>query len=313
MNVSTCIPANRQYVRSHFRGLVVFLALTLVLGGCTILQNVKKKPTDDELARSVMQNKALLDRVKDDALSVAPSEYSQAVALVGEMEHYLSESESDDAWRVEKKVQPLIKKIQSNIKKHPSSTWESDPKQYRAKMALLISEVEGLKTANRLQARRLESTEAARNDAIKEVVRIRSRMQGMASPTEAAAMFAEARVIIDRMTEDAYNIEAKEYLSLARKFMKDGMAELDGNNPGGAAYLFDLVSATYEDFRGIDSRTLSISVRSAVLRAGPSKSSARKGLLSYGVFVEGLSKKGPWFSVRTSEGLEGWLHESVVR
>ncbi|MEE8546472.1 MAG: hypothetical protein V3S63_00020, partial [bacterium] len=110
MNVSTCIPANRQYVRSHFRGLVVFLALTLVLGGCTILQNVKKKPTDDELARSVMQNKALLDRVKDDALSVAPSEYSQAVALVGEMEHYLSESESDDAWRVEKKVQPLIKK-----------------------------------------------------------------------------------------------------------------------------------------------------------------------------------------------------------
>ena len=313
MNVSTCMSVVRQYFRSHFSGLVIFLALTAVLGGCTILQNVKKKPADEELARSFEQNKALLDEVKDDALRVAPSEYGQAVALVGEMKHYVSKSEYDGAWRVEKKVQPLIKRIQSNIKKYPASTWESDPKQYRAKMAMMIAEVEGLKTMNRLQARRLESTQAARDDAIKEVVRIRSRIQGMASPTEAAAMFAEARVIIDRMADDAYNNEAKGDLSLARKFMKDGMDELNGNNPGGAAYLFDLVSATYENFRGMDPRSLTISVRSAVLRSGPSKSSARKGLLSYGVIVEGLERKGPWFSVRTSEGIEGWLHESVVR
>jgi len=291
---------------------VIFLAAVLLASGCTVLQNFRKMPADDEVARTVVERRTFIDKARDDALRVAPSEYGQALALVGEMEYHLKRNDTAETWRLENKISPLINRVQINIKKYPAASWEGDPSQVRARMAMFIAETEGLKLQNGLLEKKVQSVETARDNAIKEVVRIRSRIQGLASPTEAAAMFAEARVIVDRIAGDAYNDAAIEYLDLARKFLKDGTAELENNNPGGAAYLFDLVSATYDDFKRIDPHTLTVSVRSALLRSGPSKSSSRKGSLSYGTVVEGFEQRGRWFFVKTPRGIEGWIHDSVV-
>lgn len=291
---------------------VILLSVGLMSGGCTVLQNLKKRPSDNEVVRTVDERKAFIDEVKGNALRVAPSEYGQALALVSEMEYHLEKNDTGEVWRIENKLSPVISRIQINIKKYPAASWENDPSQYRARMAMLISEVEGLKLQNNLLGKRVLSVETARDNAIKEVVRTRSRIQDLASPAEAAAMFAEARVIVDRIAEDAYNYEAREYRDLARKFLKDGTTELESNNPGGAAYLFDLVSATYDDFRRIDPHSLTVSVRLALLRAGPSKSSSKKSVLSYGTVVEGSARKGHWFFVKTPQGIEGWIHDSVV-
>ena len=107
----------------------------------------------------------------------------------------------------------------------------------RALNARLKAEIQ----ARQSLERRLEVAHASREDAIREVVRMRARIQGMASEAEASAMYAEARVILDRMEEEAFNLEALEQLDLARSYMARGKSALDADNPGGAAYLFDLI------------------------------------------------------------------------
>ncbi|GBE15472.1 MAG TPA: hypothetical protein ENH32_01490 [Proteobacteria bacterium] len=161
--------------------------------------------------------------------------------------------------------------------------------------------------------KRLAVMEAARDDAVREVVRTRARIQGMASPAEAAAMFAEARVIIDRMTEDAFNEQAMDYLGQGRKYLQNGKQEMERQNPGGAAYLFDLISALYESYRGIDSRTLTVNTRTVNIRAMPNASSRKLGLLSHGDKVTGQDKKGNWILVRTTSGLRGWVHSKYLQ
>ena len=162
-------------------------------------------------------------------------------------------------------------------------------------------------------ARRLAAMEAARDDAVKEVVRTRARIQGMASPAEAAAMFAEARVILDRMKEDAFNEQALDYISQGRRYLQDGRKEMENQNPGGAAYLFDLISTLYESYGGIDSKTLTVSTRMVNLREMPDPSSKKLGVLSRGDKVKGQKKKGDWIQVRTTSGLQGWVHSKYLK
>ncbi|MCJ7498999.1 hypothetical protein MUP29_01980, partial [bacterium] len=131
------------------------------------------------------------------------------------------------------------------------------------------------KVARESLTRRLEIAQAAREDAIREVVRIRARIQDMASQAEASAMFAEARVILDRMENEAFNEEALGELDLARSYMARGKGALDSGNPGGAAYLFDLIPGVYEGMKKTDPRTIKIRVSIAILRISPTPSSEK--------------------------------------
>jgi cell division protein FtsB len=161
--------------------------------------------------------------------------------------------------------------------------------------------------------RRLEIAQAAREDAIREVVRIRARIQDMASPAEASAMFAEARVILDRMEAEAFNEEALEQLDLAKSYMSQGKSALDSGNPGGGAYLFDLIPGLYEAMKKTDPRKVKIKVRIASLREAPAPSSPKISSLYWGESVTGLAKDKDWVKVKTSSDQTGWLLKSQVQ
>lgn len=161
--------------------------------------------------------------------------------------------------------------------------------------------------------RRLVIAQTAREDAIREVVRVRARIQGMASQAEASAMFAEARVILDRMEEEAFSTQAAEDLYLARSYMARGKGALDGGNPGGAAYLFDLIPGIYEGMKKADPRSIKINVSAAALRQNPVKSSRRLDTLYWGETATGLAIKKEWIKVKTESGQVGWLMKSQTR
>ena len=161
--------------------------------------------------------------------------------------------------------------------------------------------------------RRLEIAQAARGDAIREVVRIRARIQGMASQAEASAMFAEARVILDRMEEEAFNEQALEDLGLARSYMVQGKGALDKGNPGGAAYLFDLIPGLYEGLKKTDPRKVKVKVSIAALRESPMPSSPKISALYWGESATGLEKNKEWVKVKTSSGQAGWLMRNQVQ
>ncbi|TNF45200.1 SH3 domain-containing protein [bacterium] len=193
----------------------------------------------------------------------------------------------------------------------------ADLDQVRAENRALKEELKILNGARKIDAqtyaRRLAAVEAARDEAIKEVVRARARIQGMASPAEAAAMFAEARVIIDRMSEEAYNDQAVDFMKLGKRYLENGREEMEQQNPGGAAYLFNLISSLYESFQATDPRAMTVNTKKASLRASATASSKRLGLLSYGEKVEGLARQGKWIRVDTPSNLKGWVHSDLLR
>lgn len=194
---------------------------------------------------------------------------------------------------------------------------KKEVKRLRAENRSMKEEIEILNGARRIDAeayaRRLAAVEAARDEAVREVVRARARIQGMASPAEAAAMFAEARVIIDRMSEEAYNETARDFVTLGKRYLENGRVEMETQNPGGAAFLFDLISTQYEAFQATEPRVMAINTKKASLRASATTSSKRIGVLSYGEKVEGLAKKGDWVRVSTASGLKGWVHWDLLR
>ena len=182
-------------------------------------------------------------------------------------------------------------------------------KQVRAQNAKLATE----KVARESLIRRLEVVQDAREDAIREVVRIRARIQGMASQAGASAMFAEARVILDRMDEEAFNRQALEDLELARSYIARGKGALDTGNPGGAAYLFDLIPGLYESMRKAEPRVVKIDVRIAILRKFPMPSSSKAGSLYWGEVATGIEKSKDWMKVKTSSGKTGWIMKNQVQ
>ena len=190
---------------------------------------------------------------------------------------------------------------------------QSREKELERQARSLNAKLEASMIARESLTRRLEVAQAAREDAIREVVRIRARIQGMASQAEASAMFAEARVILDRMEEEAFNEQALEDLGLARSYMARGKGALDNGNPGGAAYLFDLIPGLYEGLKKADSRMVEVNVSIAALRALPKKSSPKVGSLFWGDSATGLEKSRDWMKVKASSGLTGWLMKSQVR
>jgi hypothetical protein len=188
-----------------------------------------------------------------------------------------------------------------------------DKQELQRQISSLNAKLNAEKVARESLTRRLEIAQAAREDAIREVVRIRARIQGMASQAEASAMFAEARVILDRMENEAFNEEALAELDLARSYLARGKGALDNGNPGGAAYLFDLIPGIYEGMKKTDPQTIKVSVSIATLRVSPAPSSEKVGSLYQGESATGLEKKKDWMKVKTSSGQTGWIMRSQVQ
>ena len=183
----------------------------------------------------------------------------------------------------------------------------------KSQVQTLKTRAESEKVDREQLVKRLEAAHTAREDAIREVVRIRARIQGMASKAEASAMFAEARVILDRMEEEAYNAQSQEDLQLARSYMARGKGALEQGNPGGAAYLFDLITGLYEGIKKNDPRRIKVSVSAAAVREKPSKEARQVGILYLGDPAEGIDKGKEWIKIRTPGGVTGWILWSQIQ
>lgn len=190
---------------------------------------------------------------------------------------------------------------------------QSREKELEKEISRLKAQLEVEKAAFGSLTRRFEAAQAAREDAIREVVRMRARIQGMASLAEASAMFAEARVILDRMEDEAYNTEASADLDRARSYMARGKGALDSGNPGGAAYLFDLIPGLYEGMKKGDPRMVQVNVSIAALRESPKKTAPKVGSLYWGDSATGIEKSRNWMNVKASSGLTGWIMKSQVQ
>ncbi len=224
----------------------------------------------------------------------------EARAYLSELEYFLGKGDVPQSLRLDR----LLTGVTSGAEGAPGPDTRDD------QVALLtrLREVE----AERARKRILEM-EKERDAAVAEVVRTRARVQGMASGAEASAMFAEARVLVDRMAEEAFNTESTVHLRTARRRLEEGKAEMEKGNPGGAAFLFDQVSNSYNLFRKGNPRQLEVGGESVVLRDRPSASGKVLKTVRRNSFLEGLSRQEGWVQVRDGSGVKGWVAADSVR
>ncbi|UCF30182.1 MAG: SH3 domain-containing protein [bacterium] len=308
--------------------VAVAVLLLAVSAGCTATKGASRAEGEGfDMNSAVKSRAARLEELSDSADMFSPVLLGRARALLGEMEYFRSERNAAEVRRLDGRISVVLDRLQRDINAGAGSGGKGsrvDIRRLRSELARATKERDAardeLDLVNGTRKIETQSFEmsmktviTARDEAIREVVRARSRIQGMASQTEAAAMFAEARVIVDRMSEEAYNVQSREYLKQARVYLADGRQELDGGNPGGAAYLFDLISTLYQNFQGMDPRKLIVIVKGASLRKKPTISSERIGILGLGDEVQGLQKGDGWFMVSTASRQRGWINVNLVR
>lgn len=320
-----------QYSRRIFCVVLVGF-ISMSVSGCTLLEQLRKGPEpSDSPGEIVDQRSQELLALEVKAIEVAPEELGAARVMLDEMSYFESQGESEEVTRLDNKISRTLDSIKDKTSGVDSSASNSDIKKLQRENSSLQVRIKKLEREavainDRLKAqiitaeidrgsllRRLEISQSALDDAEQEVVRIRSRIQGMASKAEASAMFAEARVLIDRMVEEAYREQALEEVELAEHYLRTGKDTLDQDNPAGAAYLFDRVSEIYTSMMKSKPRALMVIVRSAALRSSSSESSKALGYLSQGDSATGLKKENDWFQVKTPSGLVGWIRQVQVQ
>ena len=168
---------------SPWTGLAVAIGILLFTTGCVTMTGSQNKPLVDEPPQTDVVEQELRERID----------------------------------QLQLREKDLIAQLQSHEKKTSGS--QTREKELEKKISNLKAQLEIEKVSRDSMTRRFEIAQVAREDAIREVVRIRARIQGMASQAEASAMFAEARVILDRMEEEAFNTEASVDLDMARSYM----------------------------------------------------------------------------------------------
>jgi hypothetical protein len=327
-NGTGIILSNIAATSRHFR-LSVFIVLALSISlsatGCTFLEQFKKKSSPAGSAETMVDRRSHeLLALEGKASYVAPEELGAARVVLDEMSYFESQGESEEVTRLDDKMAKTLDSIKNKASGSDGSASRDDVKQLQLKVKKLEREIVVLndrlkaqdisaEIENGVLLRRLEVVKSALTDAEQEVVRIRSRIQGMASQAEASAMFAEARVLIDRMVEEAYREQALEEVELAEHYLRSGKDTLDQDNPAGAAFLFDRVSEIYTSMIKSEPRVLTVKVRSAALRSSSSESSKILGYLSQGDSATGQKKAGDWVQVKTPSGLEGWIRREQVQ
>ncbi|MDT8395638.1 MAG: SH3 domain-containing protein [bacterium] len=311
--------------RPRAAGIMLVLAVAIFGSGCTFMENLRKGPAPAGEAQEIVGRRAReLSVIGEKAGRTAPEELGAARVVLDEMSYFGGQGNSGEVSRLDEKMTGILDSIKA---KTPGSGGNGAVDQLaklrreNSRLQLQVKELEDKIKAQELSAgiergtltRRLEIVQAARDEAVAEVVRIRARIQGMASRSEASAMFAEARVLIDRMVEEAYREQALEDVELAEHYLRSGKEALDQDNPAGAAYLFDRVSELYTTMMKSDPRQMTVKVRNAALRKSPSDSSQSLGYLSQGDYARGQEKKGGWIRVESPSGLEGWILREQVQ
>jgi len=323
--------------KPDFKVWIVFVFVFLQMGtGCTFLENLRQDPEPESISGERVVAGETVDRraselagLEESAAGRAAGEIALGRTVLEEMAYFKEEGNVEGVRRLDVIMGKALDSAREAIEKGPdpateeAARLEKENRALRSRVDKAESSVAGLKedifakeTVSEIKieslVRRLETAEKARNDAIREVVRTRSRIEGMASKAEASAMFAEARVLVDRMKEDAFNDRARDDLELARGYLASGKKELDAANPGGAAYLFDLVSSVYEVFRTSNPRRVTISVKKALVYKTASGSSSATGSLSRGQTAIGLQIRGDRVQVKLPSGLTGWVRKNQV-
>jgi hypothetical protein len=321
--LSNITAPSRHFPLSVF--IVLTLSIILSASGCTFLEQFKKKSSPAGNSEEIVDRRSQeLSALEVKASAVAPEELGAARVVLGEMSYFESQGESEEVSRLDSKMAKALDSIKSKASGDNGSVstdqvkkLQQENSQLQLKIKKLNAEIQAQNISSDIDKgtllRRLEFAQSALNDAEQEVVRIRSRIQGMASQAEASAMFAEARVLIDRMVEEAYREQALEEVELAEHYLRAGKDTLDQDNPAGAAYLFDRVSEIYTSMIKSEPRMLTVKVRSAALRSSSSESSKALGYLSQGDSATGQKKAGDWVLVKTSSGLEGWIRQEQVQ
>ena len=323
--------------RKYGSGILLILLLLGLTSGCAVMERLgggptegmKEPPTSTQADQALQRRTAELEGIEGEAAVGAPLELAQARTLLEEMEYFFREGNFAQVKRLDSTMGksldsigsvleaggwPLSKRIA--VLEEENSRLRAEASGKESSQRELKEEIRTLKALSGIEiqslTKRLASVDKERDDAILEVVRNRSRIEGLASMASASAMYAEARVLVDRMDEEAFNLRGRGFLEQAQGYLASGKKELEMGNPGGAAYLFDLVSSIYQEFKNSDSRNLTVAVRRARLHKSASSSSGVVGSLSRGETVKGLMMSSDWFQVRSSSGRIGWVRRSQV-
>ena len=323
--------------KSDFRVWMIFAFVLLQTStGCTFMENLRKDSAPESASQEMIASGESVDRrtaelavLEESARGRAAGEIVLARTVLEEMVYFNGKGNAEEVRRLDGIMEKALDSARGTIEKGPDPASEKADRlekenrtlgsrvdKAESRAAELQEDLFAKETVSEIKieslVRRLETAEKARNDAIREVVRTRSRIEGMASKAEASAMFAEARVLVDRMNEDAFNDRAQDDLQLARGYLASGKKALDAGNSGGAAYLFDLVSSVYEVFRTSNPRKVTVGVKKALVYKTPSGSSAVTGSLSRGQTAVGLQLQGDRVQVKIPSGLTGWVRKNQV-
>ncbi|MBN2720063.1 MAG: hypothetical protein JXR72_03055 [Proteobacteria bacterium] len=314
--------------------ILLILFLAGMTSGCAFMDRMRSREpaaNPSEPAMQVLQERTFqLEDLEQASSGRIPVELARARIILEEMVYFfgkqdypevlrldalLGQSFDSIRWQLEAGGDPLILRIEVLEEENRGLRSANTGKDFIEKG--LKEEIRNLKALSRFEAqslsKRLAAAEMERDNAIREVVRTRSRIEGLASEAGASAMHAEARVLVDRMREEAFNLRARELLKQSQTYLESGETELKGGNPGGAAYLFDLVSGLFEEFKNCDPGRLTVTVERAALRKSASPSSAVVGSLPRGSDVQGVRMLAGWFEVSDSSGRTGWIRKEQAR
>jgi|GEM_PF-6648929 len=314
--------------------ILLIILLAGITSGCAFLDRLRSsepasKPSEPAM-QTLQKRTVQMEDLEQASSGRVPVELARSRIFLEEMVYFFGKQDYPEVLRLDALLgqsfdsiraqletggDPLIRRIEELEEENGglrSSNTGQDSIEKRLK-----EEIRNLKALSRFEAQslsnRLAAAEMERDNAIREVVRTRSRIEGLASEAGAAAMHAEARVLVDRMREEAFNMRARELLKQSQTYLESGETELRGGNPGGAAYLFDLVSGLFEEFKNCDPGRLIVTAERSALRESASQSSAVVGSLPRGSNVQGVRMLASWFQVKDSSGRTGWIRKEQAR
>lgn len=216
-------------------------------------------------------------------------------------------------------------KLQHALASRDEKIQELEKKVVEFKMQVLEYEA----SINDLQVRS-DSQQQRLDEAIIEVVRTKARLRSLESKAEAASTIAEAEIAVNAIKKQIASADkgTQDQISTADQLLKMSVQEFKSLNYGGALYLANQTKGQVRAVRNrisgntpmavLDGETLFSQplplklLKNSNLRQGPGLEQIIIGTLSKGTLVVGYSHKGSWVRVETTEGMAGWLFQSLI-
>ncbi|MBI3449256.1 MAG: SH3 domain-containing protein [Acidobacteria bacterium] len=174
---------------------------------------------------------------------------------------------------------------------------------------------------------RLSSQQRRLDDAIQEVVRAKAKLMSLESRAEAASQMAETEIALKAVEGEEGAAQDPE-LEKIRKLVQMSSAEFEKENFGGALYLASQAKERIQDSQtrlggrekvdiGRDETPFPVPMavkvaKSSNVRKLPDRDAAIVVTLSAGTAVTAYSHKGEWIRVTAADGVQGWVHQSLI-